>query len=535
MNSLPIKLSDDFAHLKSVIYSEDLSRQQEDKASDQQLILSQEPPRSWSAQAVAWYKGTNPLHDKISELLKMAIREHLTNTFQVSYDDKESIAIDHTFEELLIANECQYADLNKINVVRKLLDNIPRFIVMVNRVGAEIKLQKEETANIPPDVVHVINHLLGDDFDTKFLSWGLIKSALFSSDRERNVGFKQCLEVIMNKIYLKLKAGHCNTNDEAIYVAIINEMMYAISSAEPENGDTVKIPQKINDVWELVEYKMELIPLSSEWIGVVPALGLKPVENKSAQPILLFRPTPQPSSQGALVAFAADGTPGKTIGEVLYDQESVKNRIQDWAKKAFIEYQALNKRNEADSKEMQQRGVKVGGKSMGGILAIIAASHQPQYLTEVLVSGAPTPFSAVRNVYEAQTKKESAKPTFTQLWSYGDEVPLRGNGYYAGTKVYKVIPPNAKTGMNAHMAYAIAVNKAIVVEVDAEIDARTKTRKNANIVDQISNCIFFPVFIGLLGVKLLTNIVLIGPGKVWNAVVGCFGAVPQQPRLAFQR
>lgn len=512
------------------------------QTANQTFQIVDEPVRSLRTRISAWYNGINPLCDKISALMQAKIRAHILTIYGVTYNPEESIAIEHTFKALLDATGYSYRDLNRVEVVCKLMEHIPQFIVAVNKIGKDLRPAPMETSTLTPDVVHVIQHLMGDEFDTKFLSWSLIKSILFSPDNVRSDHFRQYLNLIMGKIHQRLE--NCSSNDETVLKAIIVEMLCAITSSEPSNGETVEIPQKIGSKWELVKYSIEVIPLTSEWVGVIPALGLKPLNHLQAQPILLFRPTPQPSSEGALVAYTIDAMPFTTIGECILNQKSVKERIFNWIESAYKEFIKNNPhRADADSKVLgEQRGVILAGKSFGGIHSIQEAGRNPQYISEVLVSGAPTPFERVRNEYLKHKNDRGLQPRYIQYVTYGDEVPLRGEGYYPGTSVIKVIPPNHKAGIAAHSSYATTMGKAIMVQIDPSMDARMKTRTTINRIDQLSNCIFFPIFSIALTIKFTINVSIASGSRIYDATRKIFKLVPatiqhlfptfrQQPRL----
>jgi hypothetical protein len=536
MTTLNLMSSTSLGDFQKLIFSND-GRVQEQENKETNINFSYiHDPKSLCSRIYSYCTGENVLNDKISELIKLRIREHIETTYKVTYNESESIAIEHTFQELLKSSECCYADIGRVDVVRRLMTKIPDFIEMVNAgvdvrldAGATYILKNGSSHVLKPDVVNIINCLLGNNFDTSFISCSLLKS-LFFADNERSTDFRYCLELIMKKIYEKLNNESCDPNDKKILIALLEEIINTIPISEPPANARAHIPQYINNNWVLVEYEIEIVPISSEWFGeTIPAYGLKPVTVKTAQPILLFRPTPLPSSRGALVAYAADMVPGKTVGEVLYNRENIKIRLQQWIKTAFEEYrQELS--IEQDEKQFHQKGVVVGGKSLGGILAIIAASHQPKYISDVLVSGSPTPYNAVREEYDRNSQGLMPPPNFHQYCNYGDKVPFIGYGFYPRTVLHKVIAPRVQGKVDAHARVNLAMHKAIVVKVDSSIDANYSARKTTNIAHQIFSVLCFPVIVTFLGIALLKTVSIGVVKSIYYAIVKrCFG--DSQPAL----
>lgn len=487
---------------------------------DQKALSFTYERQSITSRIYSFCRGKSLLNDKIAELIKLKIRDHIANTYNVRYEGAESIAIEHTFQELLRSEGYQLADIRRIAVTRLLMNKIPDFIDMVNP-GIDLCLNEHETKDLQPDVVSIINYLLGNNFDTKYMSWGMFK-ALFFFDEARAKDFRRCLELLMAKIHTKLQDRSSSSNDKKILVAILEEVINTIPISEPDKDDRIKIPQLVGENWELVEYEVSIIQIGNEWFGQsIPAFALEPVNRSiSAQPMLLFRPTPPFSSKGALLTYAADTIPGKTVGEILYNQKPVQEQLQKWIKLASSNYRNTLILHETSNKE---QGIIVGGKSLGGSLAIIAASHQPECISKVLVSGAPTPYTNVRRIYEEKSLRNP--PEFKQYCNYGDGVPEIGYGFYDNTWVHKVIVPISQGTVSAHMRMGIAFPKAIVVRIAASKDAQYSARKTANIAHQTFSSLVVPLFATLLGLAFLKTFVVIVVKTIYYQLARrCFGA-----------
>jgi hypothetical protein len=83
--------------------------------------------------------------------------------------------------------------------------------------------------------------------------------------------------------------------------------------------------QHINNEWQMVDYRIEIIPLVEDKIH---AVGLIPTHHRDAYPILIFRGTPYPAAKGFWAAVKSDFHPFRSVGEDIF-LEGKKN-IHMW-------------------------------------------------------------------------------------------------------------------------------------------------------------------------------------------------------------
>lgn len=131
--------------------------------------------------------------------------------------------------------------------------------------------------------------------------------------------------------------------------------------------ESIKIPQYIENRWELVEYQVKPIELteSTGWRRFfiqdqdrVFAYGLEPLFQNKAESHLIFMGTTYPAGQGFLPQVNTDSKGFETVGESLY--QTGRKRIREW----------LN---------TQKNKIHVCGVSLGGSLSLLLAIDKGTY------------------------------------------------------------------------------------------------------------------------------------------------------------
>jgi hypothetical protein len=201
-------------------------------------------------------------------------------------------------------------------------------------------------------------------FDLSIFNFSILKK----SGTEIYSEFRATLQEIFINIHYhsthhdQEHAEHFIENKELQLSALITNSLSLIPYAEPENDHKFVIPQKINGLWQMVEYETERIKLTPEQFGSPYfAYGLKPINNSEAQALLLFMGTnPLPHATGAHHTFMADFMPFHSVGEHLYRAD--KDKLHAWVNAQY---------------DITSKPVIAHGHSLGASLAVIAHVHQP--------------------------------------------------------------------------------------------------------------------------------------------------------------
>lgn len=135
--------------------------------------------------------------------------------------------------------------------------------------------------------------------------------------------------------------------------------------------ESMKIPQRIGDRWEMVEFAVKPIELTAQEgfrhqllqdHDRVFAYGFEPIEHPKAHSILVPMGTTYPAGQGFLTQIRADMKGFETVGNSLY--KSGRSRLIKWM-------------------ERQTGSIHVAGVSLGGSLSLALAIDLGDKLSRV--------------------------------------------------------------------------------------------------------------------------------------------------------
>lgn len=535
MNSLSIRSNSTWVDLQQHFINHKDGESDVKQTNSRMFALENTTPQTLCSRIRAFFTCRSPINDKIAELIKDRLRNDILLLDRVKYERGEECAIDNVFNELLTDCEVSYSELKIFEKAQKVFDKAAgcdrKFIEAVNPGDVDYKLDIRDATGKKAEVINAINTLLGGNFDRHLVSCGLVKAVLFCKDPERMRLFTEGLQEVINKTHATLLQPHPTPSKVKFAKMLMLNILALLPFTDPANGSQINVPQLINKRWEMVTYRIEVLPITSEWLGKpIPALGLKQVNNPQAQPLLIFRGTPQPTADGSLPALASDAVPGKTVGEVIYNRSWVKELLQKWIKDAY--HQFLNDSqpiSEANVKEkslinqIDSRGVIIVGQSLGASLAIIAGSHQPEFVSEIHGFGSPAPLAAVREIYERRKNDTGCKPEFHLYWNFGDKVPKVGTGFHPDWHIHKLFIPKSQWRLVAHACANAAVPKTIMVGISPVVDAKLPSRTMTNLAKEIQSVVMFPVTLSLLAAAFLKTLIVTVCLKVCEAVKYCFG------------
>jgi len=215
----------------------------------------------------------------------------------------------------------------------------------------------------------------------------LLKAVLIGRDPGLLRGMRHAFQEGFQHIYEQLQDEEelsSRQNNQAHF--FIRNCLSILPFADLSGQHSFRIPQRIHDQWQLVEYKVTPIELTPTR-GVetlfmydedrVFAYGLEPVEHVDAESILIFMGTTYPAGQGFAAQLDTDLEGFETVGSSLY--RTGHKEISTWLDK-------------------QTKKTQVCGTSLGGALALLLAIHQGEKLSRVDVLNPP-------GLYDSWTKR----------------------------------------------------------------------------------------------------------------------------------
>lgn len=445
------------------------------------IILTDAPSRSFWSRI---FSKSSPVAEKVAALIKEKLKGQLDSHWGVTYAPGEEWALDVVFNQLLAESGVSYDALRTVNAAERVFKKIDEgFFVL----GGSIPDVYSEGLLLSPggspeaDAKNVVKLLMGASFNRTAVSWRLLSAVFISKNNKRMQALKNELERV-SKVLCEQHLSSCSPAQERLIEIFLGNILALYPFTEPENGSDIIVPQKIEGRWKLVNYQVEVLPLTPRWLSdPVPAFGLKPQGEPNAAPLLLFRGTPHPTASGALSATLSDIVPGHSVGEVIY--EHAKELIQLWIQGAHKEF----------------GGVKVYGQSLGGSLSLLAVSRQPEMISEVHAYGSPSLLSNSTSLYEERSKACGAKkPQVNIYWNHGDSVPLVGTGFHRDWHVNKVVIPSQQNGIASHAGLNSSQTRVVVLRMDPELDSKTTARRIFNIFHQVMSVLLVPLSVSLL-------------------------------------
>jgi hypothetical protein len=295
------------------------------------------------------------LHPEERRQLDKQVLQTAKEYFQNGHQLEDSPEFDRLWEELAEpiwtpATELTDEKFHRIN--RRFLD------IVYNGKGIhdeekESKQQKEEqeTAEekedrIIDDMVQALFH--GQSFRKTVLTREFVATIFYDAKPEI---LKKFFNSVGNEfVYL---ADHLpqNVGDEVLWNAYLGNLLAILPFSYPPNITEIVVPTKLHGAYHNIRYRIEKILLViTEYASPMSALGLTPIDNKDAPPILSYMGTTFPGAEGFLTSIIADTYPGYHVGERIYRDN--KEKIAKWFK------------------EGQKKHVRVVGISLGGILAL---------------------------------------------------------------------------------------------------------------------------------------------------------------------
>lgn len=330
-------------------------------------------------------------------------------------------------------------------------------------------------------VQNLVQALLhGGDFPSNLVKKRTAKAIFVSLDKEFMKHFLQQLQAELTNLSKNLPK---NKEEEVVWRAFLGNVIALLPYCYPASGEIVQIPHLENGNCRLINYKIEIIPLSySDLASPMIALGMTPKDDLKASPVLAFSGTTFPAGHGFATTVLADFTPGNSVGEAVYERNKVK--IASWL---------------ADKEH-----VHVVGTSLGGALTLHALRHN-HHIDRVDVYNPP-------GLYKENWKKGTGATCDVNIYNQPGDVVSRMGAWPTGKNVslYTVFQHQgiAENGLSSHARAFTGCDKISIIKEDPKEENLSFSRR---FLTKLHQClgpfiIFLPVLCALLVYKLACNI-----------------------------
>ncbi len=413
---------------------------------------------------------------KITSKMKSLLLDALLN----KYSDAEKELIkshwESIFDQACINIGIKEKDILNTPNISLLLNELDNIIIAIEAKGfipySEINtIHGEEVKNFVKYLLH--------DISVSNVGWKNLKSILIKKDETFLNELREEFNHILQVLYKELKEE--KNHHEDVIEMFIGHILSTYALTEPENGMVIKVPQKIEDNWQLINYVIEPISLTPSCLGCpVDAYGLMPL-TQNVHPMLIFKSTPHPTGKSSLLAMMADFTPGFSVGEGLY--KLAKKKLATWVRENHCKYRET---------------IKVYGQSLGGSLAYFLALDHKDHVE-------------IHTYLPAGLMKRSLKGLNVKgkTFSHNNDIVGLVNNHPEDLTNIRVLTQEKRNPLIAHFRL-FGCDKTILLQVNAKKDNKRFIRRLFSVVHQV---LAFPLFLvksiillGIVGVKQITKL-----------------------------
>ena len=357
----------------------------------QKIILPENLDKTQNS--ISFFQFIKNIFAPQNEQVISSVSQFLTNEIQTKLslpNDK----VQEVFNRVLRFCKVRNKDLDQVESVRKVLHAIEN----VDTFGTVPSIYKDQEFVPGESGRNFIKHIFsGTALSSKMINWDFVKSLLFTKNESLLKEIREELQLYMVRLATELNEDkYKNPSDQKQAEVLVGNILALYPFFEPSDGTTLKVPQKINDKWELVNYQLDLIPMTPFWKGdPYYACGLTPLDNKNAVPHLIFMGTPPPTTRGVAHAEFTDFIPGRGVGETLYEEG--KNGIENWVESIHT---------------TTKKKVNVYGQSLGGALSLLLIANKPEHVGTVYAYNPPSLFgTAIKRVPKQNQKPARRRKT----------------------------------------------------------------------------------------------------------------------------
>lgn len=265
--------------------------------------------------------------------------------------------------------------------------------------------------------------------------------------------------------------------------AAIGNLLAIYPFLDPQEGEILSVPLKVDSAWHLKEYSVGKIPLTPNFFpSPMYAFVLTPLDEQMP-PILLFKGTTYPTDDGFFISILSDLNPFASVGEYAFRMGKVK--LKQWL----------------DASTTSNRKARVYGMSLGGSLSLQTAIAFPSQIEQVHAYSPPA--LSHRNIRDWQ-ETTSDKPEVFVYCNEGDFVPQFGMGWAEDWNVMDVIALEEYNPILSHCRIFTAED-VILMERNVGRDHESFTRRFFSTLQMIASlpifCLLALVFLVYTAVK----------------------------------
>lgn len=254
-----------------------------------------------------------------------------------------------------------------------------------------------------------------------------LKAIFVKRDPELLKEFRLAFQQGFEHIFKQLEGQHLNSEQKEQVQLYLSNCLSLLPYSDLTPYESIKIPQCIDDTWELVEYFVSPIELTKNPKARdhdrVFAYGLEPLIQEKARSHLIFMGTTYPAGQGFVPQVKTDFEAFGTVGASLY--LSGRAKTQEWLLR-------------------QTSKVYVCGVSLGGSLSLQLAIDFGDLLFRVDALNPAGLYDYHKNPYD-RWDEIRYKPKVVVQQQGNDPVSLFGV-WKADWDLLQIVPPEEKRG-----------------------------------------------------------------------------------------
>ncbi len=307
-------------------------------------------------------------------------------------------------------------------------------------------------------------------FEEIFQDSQLISSVLWLTNLELLEEARTLVQNLLADIHRQLSVPIAES-DEFHLEMIMGDLLALYPFLMPQDGEMIRLPAKIDGVWQLEDYITDRIELTPEILGSpLVAYGLSP-SNEKAPPLLLFKGTTYPTDEGALLSFMTDVNPLGSVGS--YGFWLGMNKIQSWIDK-------------------QHSKIIVYGKSLGGALSWRTALYYPDKIAKVMAYGAPG-FSPLALIWLFDVNVKYPDLQFNFFCQRNDLVPFSDCVATSGVNYYEVLSANCQDNAVAAHADMYSTHESSMILHMQQDYIRSRGKRALVTIGRLSGTLLFPL------------------------------------------
>jgi hypothetical protein len=335
-------------------------------------------------------------------------------------------------------------------------------------------------------------------------------------DKERSQELLNALREEMKIIFQNAAAWIIENDDpanEKQFEIFMHGLLALFPFTDPEETETIKLPQKVNHKWIEAEFQFKKIDISPQ-TGIIAnclkrldkpnevnkhriyAYGLSPLteQDPAIQAHLLLMGTTYPTGRGAGLSVLNNFRPGYSVGEG-HDTTKLDEWINDPHNKSII----------------------VSGQSQGAVMAMITAARHP---AKISVAHCLNPTALNSGTFKRVSKKWNAlsddkRPVINAYVQKNDPVFGLEHGFLKGTHLYHIHPNHYHVSSykrflpefiqrlsEAHLHNFCGRNFALILRGNIQQENNSRRRELKGDIKEGVNIVVFPFLVIDLCVNL---------------------------------